>query len=192
MFTENRQPDTGFYLAFPRTSSENRRYIPIGFLDANTIAANDLQMVPNASTYDFGVLTSAMHMAWVKVTCGRLESRYRYSAKSTYNTFPWPLNPTEKQKKAIEKAAQEVLDVRNQHKESSLADLYDPLTMPPNLLKAHKNLDKAVDAAYGKNGFKSEAERVAFLFDLYQQYTSPTAPLEPETKPKRRSKKIEG
>ena len=113
-----------------------------------------------------------MHMAWVRITAGRLESRIRYSAKYTYNTFPWPRDANEKAIKAIESAAQGVLDARAKFPKSSLADLYDPLTMPPELTKAHQALDRAVDAAYGKKDFKSDAERVAFLFELYRQYTT--------------------
>ena len=184
IFTENRQLKSGHYLAIPRTSSENRPYIPIGYLPSDIIAANDLQIVPNATAYHFGVLTSAMHKAWTNVTSGRLKSDLRYSVKHTYNTYPWPENPTEKQKQAIEAAAQAVLDAREKFPGSSLADLYDPLTMPPDLLKAHQTLDRAVDAAYGKTNFKSEAERVAFLFDLYSKYTS----LFPQEKSKRQSK----
>jgi hypothetical protein len=174
LFTENRQPPAGDYLALPRTSSENRRYLPFGFLPHTTIAANDLQIVPHAGRYELGVLSSAMHMAWVRVTAGRLESRIRYSAKYTYNTFPWP-DPSDAQRAAIEAAAQAVLDARAQFSPAStLADLYDPLTMPPALLKAHHKLDAAVDAAYGKKAgaFKSDAERVAFLFEQYQRLTS--------------------
>ncbi len=159
-------------MAFPRTSSENRFYIPVGFLPSDVIAANDLQMVPAASRYDFGLLTSSMHMAWIRVTSGRLKSDLRYSAKMMYNTFPWPENPSDKLRQAIETSAQAVLDARMQFPDASLADLYDPLTMPPILLKSHKELDKAVDAAYGQKDFKTEAERVAFLFELYQKYTS--------------------
>jgi hypothetical protein len=172
LFTENRQPTSGYYLAIPRTSSENRLYIPIGYLSSDIIAANDLQIVPNATIYHFGMLTSAMHKAWTNVTSGRLKSDLRYSVKHTYNTYPWPENPAEKQKQAIETAAQAVLDARAQFPGSTLADLYDPLTMPPVLLKAHQTLDRTVDAAYGKTNFKTEAERVAFLFELYQKYTS--------------------
>lgn len=104
-----------------------------------------------------------MHNAWVRAVSGRLESRYQYSVGIVYNNFPWPMNPTEKQKQAIEDAAQEVLDARKNYPDSSLADLYDPILMPADLLKAHKKLDKAVDAAYGKKGFENEAERVAFF-----------------------------
>ena len=173
LFTENRQPISGNYLAFPRTSSENRAYIPIGFISASTIAANDIQMVPEAGMYEFGILSSAMHMAWMRVTCGRLESRYRYSAKLTYNTFPWPQTQTDQQKQAIENAAQAVLDVRAKFPNASLADLYDPLTMPADLTKAHQKLDATVDAAYAKRKFTGDGDRVAFLFELYQQISSP-------------------
>ena len=187
LFTENRQPQSGHFLAIPRTSSENRRYLPIGYLSSDIIAANDLQMVPGATPYHFGVLTSAMHKAWANVTAGRLKSDIRYSVKTTYNTFPWPDSPTDAQKQKIESAAQSVLDARAQFPESSLADLYDPLTMPPVLVKAHQKLDAAVDAAYGKTTFKNDAERVAFLFELYQKYTS-LLPGE-SAKPKRRAAK---
>jgi len=173
LFTEIRQPKSGNYLAFPRTSSENRAYIPIGFMPVSTIAANDIQMVPEAGIYEFGILTSAMHMAWVRVTCGRLKSDYRYSAKLTYNTFPWPQAQTDKQKQAIEDAAQAVLDARARFPNASLADLYDPLTMPEALTKAHQKLDAAVDSAYAKRKFAGDTDRVAFLFELYQQITSP-------------------
>ena len=120
-----------------------------------------------------------MHMAWVNAVCGRLKSDYRYSGSIVYNNFPWP-EPTEKQREAIEAAAQGVLDARAAFPDSTLADLYDPTTMPPALVKAHQALDRAVDAAYGKRKFASDAERVAFLFERYQQLTS----LLPATKPK--------
>lgn len=187
LFTEDRQPNTGNYLAVPRTSSENRRYIPLGYLDHEVIAANDLQIIPGATPFHLGVLASRMHRAWIDVTSGRLKSDIRYSVKLTYNTFPWPdlpeklepnqpQTPTHKAQAAIEKAAQAVLDARAQFPGSSLADLYDPLTMPPALLKAHQKLDAAVDAAYalvgGKKTWKNDAERVAFLFERYQHLTS--------------------
>lgn len=113
-----------------------------------------------------------MHMAWVRYVAGRLESRYRYSNQIVYNNFPWPQNASEKQKAVVEQSAQDVLDARKQFPDASLADLYDPMAMPPALRQAHTALDRAVDAAYGKKGFSSDAERVAFLFDLYQKYTS--------------------
>ena len=118
-------------------------------------------------------------MAWVRYTCGRLKSDYRYYQKDiVYNNFPWPQAPTPKQKEIIEQAAQSVLDTRKKYPDSSLADLYDPLTMPADLLKAHQKLDKAVDAAYGKRKFATEAERVAYLFELYQNLTTPLLPVE--------------
>jgi hypothetical protein len=179
LFTENRQPKTGTYLAIPRTSSENRRYIPMGVLSAEVIAANDLQMVPNSTLYQFGVLSSALHNVWIHVTSGRMKSDIRYSAKYTYNTFPWPEQPSAAQKQAVEEAAQGVLDARASHKGASLADLYDPLTMPPDLVKAHHTLDKAVDKCYlpvrqaGRpQPFTTDAKRVEYLFELYEKYTA--------------------
>ncbi|MBI5235887.1 MAG: class I SAM-dependent DNA methyltransferase [Deltaproteobacteria bacterium] len=162
----------GKYLLVPSVSSERRAYIPIGFMSSEVIASNLCLIIPNATPFHFGILTSAMHMAWVRQVCGRLESRYRYSAQIVYNNFPWPDNPTDKQRKAIEQAGQIVLDARAKHPGSSLADLYDPVAMPPDLRKAHQTLDKAVDVAYGKKTFTSDAERVVFLFELYPRYTS--------------------
>ncbi len=171
VFAEIRQPKSN-YLAFPTVSSENRKYIPIGFLNPNTIASNQLYIIPNASLFHFGILTSIMHMAWVKFVCGRLKSDYRYSSSIVYNNFPWPENPSEKQIKTIEEKAQNVLEVRASFPNNSLADLYSPLTMPPTLVKAHNELDKAVDAAYSKQTFTSEAKRMEFLFELYEKYTA--------------------
>ena len=171
LFAEERQPESN-YILIPRVSSERRKYIPLGFLDKKTIISDSAIALPNSDLYTFGVITSEMHMSWTKYTCGRLKSDFRYSNSIVYNNFPWPLKPTDKQKQTIEEKAQAVLDTREQFPDSTLADLYDPLTMPPVLLKAHQALDKAVDVAYGKKSFKTEAERVAFLFDLYQKYTS--------------------
>lgn len=170
LFGENRQPDRR-YLAIPKTSSERRSYIPIAFLDSGIIASTELFTAPDATLYDFGVLNSVMHMAWVRSVCGRLKSDYRYSAGIVFNNFPWP-EPAAKQRSSIEAAAQGILTARTQHPDSSLADLYDPLAMPAGLGKAHHTLDRAVDSAYGKTSFKSEAERVAFLFGLYEKQTS--------------------
>ncbi|WP_374542919.1 class I SAM-dependent DNA methyltransferase [Flavobacterium sp.] len=171
LFAEVRQPKTN-YLAFPTVSSVNRKYIPIAFLSPEIIASNQLYVLPNATHYHFGILTSIMHMAWVKYICGRLKSDYRYSASIVYNNYPWPENPSEKQIKTIEEKAQNVLDIRTSFPTSSLADLYNPLTMPPALVKAHNELDKAVDAAYSKQAFTSEAKRMEFLFELYEKYTA--------------------
>ncbi|MBF0377598.1 MAG: class I SAM-dependent DNA methyltransferase [Desulfamplus sp.] len=158
------------FLIIPETSAERRNYIPLGFKTSKIFCSNAVRVATGVTLYHFGILTSLMHNAWMRTVCGRLKSDYRYSAGIVYNNFPWPENPTDKQKKAIEDEAQSLLDARSQFPESSLADLYDPLTMPPTLLKAHHKLDKAVDAAYGKTNFKTEAERVAFLFELYQTY----------------------
>ncbi|MBP7965493.1 MAG: class I SAM-dependent DNA methyltransferase, partial [Paludibacteraceae bacterium] len=146
LFTENRQPKDN-YILIPSHSSENRKYIPLGFMTKDDILNNSCLSVPNATLFHFGVLTSSMHMTWVKSICGRLESRYRYSNEIVYTNYPWPENPTEKLVQAIEIAAQKVLDVRAEFPNSSLADLYDPLTMPPALVKAHNELDKVVDLA---------------------------------------------
>jgi hypothetical protein len=129
--------------------------------------------VPNATLYHFGVLTSLMHMDWMRHVCGRLKSDYSYSNTLVYNNFPWPAAPKPEQVKAIEDRAQAVLDARAQFPNSTLADLYDPLTMPPALLKAHQALDKAVDAAYRKKPFESERERIEYLFTEYQRLTAP-------------------
>ncbi|MDO8369894.1 MAG: hypothetical protein Q7S71_04185 [Candidatus Nitrotoga sp.] len=170
LFGENRQP-ASHYVLVPRHSSENRAYIPCGFFDANHIAADSCLAIPDATLYHFGMVTSAMHMAWVRYTCGRIKSDYRYSVGIVYNNYPWP-DVTDKHHATIEAAAQAILDARALHPESSLADLYDPLSMPPELIKAHAALDKAVDVAYQYKGGKNDAARVAFLFERYQQLTS--------------------
>ena len=175
LFAEDRQP-TQNYLIVPSVSSETRKLIPIGFLSAETVASNLVFTVPNATPYEFGILSSTMHNAWVRYTCGRLESRYRYSAGIVYNNYPWPSKPSDKGREAVESAAQGVLDARAEHQTgenpASLATLYNPSTMPANLQTAHKALDKAVDAAYGVKSLKTDAERVAHLFELYEKYTS--------------------
>ncbi len=157
------------YIVVPKVSSEKRRYIPIGFLSPDTIASDLVFLIPNSSLFHFGVLTSNVHMAWVRAVCGRLEMRYRYSKDIVYNNFPWP-NATDEQKGAIENLAQAVLDARARYPESSLADLYDPLTMPPVLLNAHRELDRAVMKLYGfpVKGF-SEADCVAALMERYRE-----------------------
>ncbi len=175
------------YLLFPRVSSERRSWLPIGFIDAKTLTSDSALMTVGASLFHLGVLSSTMHNAWMRTTCGRLKSDYRYSASIVYNNFPWPDLPAlsepnqppaqaQPAQAAIEIAAQAVLDARAQFPGSSLADLYDPLTMPPALLRAHQKLDAAVDKAYqrcgGKKSYASDAERVAFLFERYQQLTS--------------------
>ena len=169
LFTEDRQPDTN-YIAIPEVSSENRKYIPIGFLTSDIICSNKLQLIPDASIYHFGVLTSNVHMAWMRAVAGRLEMRYDYSGTIVYNNFPWP-TPTTEQKAKIEKTAQAILDARALYPDSSLADLYDELTMPPELRKAHQANDKAVMQAYGFNKDMTESEIVSQLMKMYQRLT---------------------
>jgi hypothetical protein len=178
-FQKIRQPASN-YLLIPSVSSERRNYVPIGFIDAHVIVSNLVYAVPDATLFHFGVMTSSMHNAFMRFTCGRLKSDFRYSNTIVYNNYPWPGFAGEplrdKHRTAIEQAAQCVLDARAQFASSSLADLYDPLTMPPALLKAHQKLDTAVDTAYqpsgGKKTYATDAERVAFLLDLYQRITS--------------------
>jgi hypothetical protein len=172
LFGENRQPDTN-YLLVPRVSSERRKYIPIGFMNKNVIGNDQVLLIPNANLYLFGILTSEMHMAWVKYVCGRLKSDYRYSNTIVYNNFPFPETATDKQKQTVETCAQAVLDTRAKYPDSSLADLYDPLTMPPDLIKAHQKLDKAVDLCYRPQRFTSELNRIEYLFELYEKLTAP-------------------
>lgn len=186
IFAEIRQPDTN-YLAFPTVSSVNREYIPIAYLSPNVIASNQLYTISNAQIYDFGLLTSKMHMTWVKYVCGRLKSDFRYSSSVVYNNYPFPKEPSTKNQKKVEKCAQKVLDVRAEFAESSLADLYDPLTMPPKLVKAHQALDKAVDLCYRPQVFPNESSRIEFLFDLYHQYVTPL--LETEKQKQKRVRK---
>jgi hypothetical protein len=170
LFRDRNRPET--FIVVPRVSSENRPYIPFGFFDKNSIVSDTCMSIPLGNQYHFGVLMSKMHMAWVKTTCGRLKSDFRYSKDIVYNNYPWPENPSEKQIITIEEKAQHVLEVRVSFPTSSLADLYNPLTMPPALVKAHNELDKAVDAAYSKQAFTSEAKRMEFLFELYEKYTA--------------------
>lgn len=171
LFAEPRQPKNNFLL-IPRTSSENRKYLPLGFYSKDFIVNDSCTALPNANLFHFGILSSLMHIAWVKSVCGRLKSDFRYSNTIVYNNYPWPNNPNDKQVKSIETAAQKILDVRLQFPNSSLADLYSSLTMPPALVKAHIDLDKAVDLAYRPQPFTSEAKRMEFLFELYEKYTA--------------------
>jgi len=175
-FKQNAQPNTP-YLIIPSVSSENRRYVPIGYIQPEVIATNATQIIPNATLYEFGVITSNVHMAWMRIVAGRLKSDYRYSSTIVYNTFPWP-TVTDEQKKFIANTAQGILDARALYPDSSLADLYDELTMPVELRKAHQANDIAVMKAYGmikkvdgKDTFLTESETVARLFEMYQELT---------------------
>lgn len=173
LFGEIRQPEEE-YILVPRHSSERRRYIPLGFMSPEIICGDANMLIPTSSKYHFGVMTSNIHMAWMRTVCGRIKSDYRYSASVVYNNFPWP-TPTDEQKAKIEETAQAILDARAKYPDSSFADLYDPLTMPPELLKAHQANDRAVMAAYGiKKGdpeFSSESACVAMLMRMYQSLT---------------------
>ena len=196
LFCQIAQPESN-YLLIPSVSSERRTYVPIGFLPKDVIASNAVLIIPEATLFHFGVITSAMHNAFMRLTCGRMKSDFRYSKDIVYNNFPWPgfasTELSDKHRTAIEQAAQCVLDARAQFASASLADLYDPLTMPPALLKAHQKLDTAVDAAYqpsgGKKTYATDAERVAFLFDLYQRITS-LLPAAKPSKAKRQAKAV--
>ena len=171
LFQEVRQPDKE-YIIVPRVSSENRRYVPMGFISPENIVNDSVQIIPDATLYHFGVLESNVHMAWMRAVCGRLEMRYRYSKDVVYNNFPWP-SPTEEQKAKIEQTAQAILDARALYPDSSLADLYDELTMPVELRKAHQDNDRAVMQAYGFNvKTMTESQCVAELFKLYQKLTN--------------------
>ncbi len=166
------QPTTN-YILIPEVSSERRKFIPIGFLSPDIISANTNFLIPSASRYLFGILTSTMHMAWMRTVGGRLKSDYRYSGSMVYNNFPWPESATTAQRMVVETTAQAVLDVRKQFPDSTLADLYDPVLMPSPLAKAHAELDRAVDRCYRKEPFLSERARVEFLFQLYEKLTAP-------------------
>ena len=171
LFGEERHPNSD-YLAIPKVSSVNRDYIPIGYCSQDIICGDKLFNLPDATLYHFGILTSMMHMAWTRAICGRLKSDYSYSNTIVYNNFPWPLKPTKDHVRNIENAAQGVLDERTNYNSSSFADLYNPITMPKSLSKAHSTLDKVVDLSYRSQPFTSEAKRMEFLFELYEKYTA--------------------
>jgi len=176
LFGEIRQPEND-YLIIPKVSSENRRYIPIGYCSQEYIANGSSLIIPEADNYTFGIVISEMHMAWMRYVGGRTKSDYQYSSSLIYSNFPWP-EPTDPQRKKIEVKAQAVLDARAKFPKSSLADLYDPNTMPPILLKAHQGLDKAVDSSYRKTSFLNERSRIEFLFSLYKKIIEPLFPVE--------------
>lgn len=183
IFSEDRQPLTD-YLLIPKISSERRVYIPVAYLKPDIIINNTASYIPNADKYIFGIIESLMHMSWVRQVCGRMKSDYAYSNKIVYNNYPWPESPSDKQKQNVELAAKAVLDARLKFPESSLADLYDPNTMPPILVKAHQALDKAVDQCYRSQPFTSEAKRIEFLFELYEKYTAGMFVVEKKNKKK--------
>ncbi|MBD2190079.1 class I SAM-dependent DNA methyltransferase [Pseudanabaena mucicola] len=222
LFQTDRQPRSN-YIGVPEVSSERRKYIPIGFLNSDVIASNKLQTIPNGTLYLFGILTSEMHMTWMKYVCGRLESRFDYSTTIVYNNYPFPENVSDKQKQKVEDTARVVLAVREKYTspspslkggeqeneslkreeqesesysppfkegqgevKSSLADLYDPLTMPPDLVKAHQALDKAVDLCYRPQPFVSELNRIEYLFSLYEALSAPLLKVEKKKRVKKK------
>lgn len=172
LFRQRAQPDTDF-LIVPGVSSENRKYIPIAFMPKEVIATDLCRIIPNATPYLFGLLTSEMHMAWMRQVCGRLKSDFRYSGTLIYNNYPFPPAPTEAQRQAVTTAAEAVLAARAEFPGESLAALYDPTTMPPTLVRAHQVLDRAVDRCYRPQPFVTELARLEFLFGLYQQLSTP-------------------
>ena len=173
------------FLLIPKVSSERRRYIPMGFMTPKVLCSDLVFIMSKTRLFHFGILTSTMHMSWVRHVAGRLESRYRYSAKLVYNNYPWPQNVTDAKSQAVEKAAQKVLDVREAYPDASLADLYDPLSMPADLAKAHAQLDRAVDRCYRSQPFPNERNRIEYLFKLYQSLTAPLLPSKTARKKKR-------
>jgi len=175
IFGEIRQPRSRYVLV-PRHSSEHRPYIPLSYFSPQHIVHDSCLFVPRATLYHFGVLHSAMHMAWVRQVCGRIKSDYRYSAKLVYNNVPWPQGVTDAQRERVESAAQGVLDARGQFPDATLADLYDPNTMPPALRRAHDALDRAVDRCYRAQPFTSERQRLEYLFALYERLVAPLTP----------------
>ncbi len=187
LFAEIRQPCERFVLV-PQHTSQNRRYIPFGYFDPKYIVHNSCSAIGSATFFQFGVLSSAMHMAWVRAICGRIKSDFRYSTNLVYNNFPWPEAPTAKQRSAVEKAAQAVLDARKKFPDATLADLYDPVAMPPALVKAHAELDRAVDRCYRPQPFDNDRQRVEHLFALYEKLTAPLLPSAKKPRRKARSK----
>ena len=174
LFGEDRQPESR-YILIPSTSSENRRYIPIGFMEPEVIASNSCLTIMGGDLFTFGVITSSLHMAWVRTTAGRLKGDYRYSNKIVYNNFPWPREVPGRARQRVVDAAQRLLDARSRYRDATLADLYDPLTMPPDLQSAHLELDRATERCYRQAPFASESEQLEYLFALYSEYVAPLA-----------------
>ena len=185
-FVENRHP-SGRYIVIPRHTSENRDYVPFGYLDSDTVVNDSVFMVPEADLFTFGIISSAAHMAWLHATGGRIKSDYRYSSDLVYNTFPWPdrTQLKAKQVQTVEAAAQAVLEARADHPDSTLAELYDPLTMPRRLRDAHNALDRAVDSLYGLGASSTEAQRLSKLLEKYQEL-APTLEGQMKARPRRK------
>ena len=170
IFMQVSQPKSGDYILIPHVSSERRSYIPIGLLDSSIISTDGNFIIPNGTLYEFAILTSLMHNDWMRLVAGRLKSDYRYSAKIVYNTFPWP-DSTDVQRKYLIELAKTVLLTRENYPASTLAELYDPLKMPEDLLEAHQTLDKAVDRLYRDKPFRDATERLSCLLERYEALT---------------------
>ena len=177
---------TAPFLVIPQVSSERREYVPIGWLEPPAIPSDKLRLLPNATLADFALLTSAMHMAWMRAVTGRMKSDYMYSVGVVYNTFPLPAGFENADTSAPESLAQAVLDARASHEGATLADLYDPDLMPPNLRRAHQALDRAVDRLYRRKRFTTERERVEYLFGLYERMQTPLAAAAAKPRARRR------
>lgn len=158
-------------MLIPCHSSENRKYIPFGYFSKENIVHNSCLSIENATLYHFGVLSSIMHMVWINYIGGKLEGRFRYSAEMVYNNYPWPEKPSKENIKSVENKADEVIKIRSKF-QNSLSELYDPLSMPRDLLKAHQDLDKCVDLCYRSQAFINERKRIEYLLDLYVEYTT--------------------
>lgn len=156
---------TADYLVIPEVSTQRRKYIPFGYMTPDIICSNKLRLIFDATPYHFGILESGVHMAWMRVVCGRMKSDYSYSIEIVYNNFPWPQNISEEQKERISESAQAILDARNNHPNSTLKELYDPKLMPANLVDAHRRNDRAVIAAYSYLGITSDMadEEIALI-----------------------------
>ena len=190
LFAEIRQPSDKFLL-IPQHTSNEREYIPLSFFDPNCILHNSCSAVLNADLFSFGLLSSSMHIAWLKGIGGKIKSDPRYSITLVYNNFPWPQSSLPVHRRAVEQSGQAVLDARVLFTTSTLDDLYDPLVMPVELVKAHRKLDRAVERCYRPEPFTSDRERVELLFTLYEQLTAQlTAPLLPTPKPRRRRRAV--
>jgi hypothetical protein len=172
LFGEIRQPSSS-YVLIPRHSSESRRYIPMSYFTPEYIVSDSCLFLADASLFHFGVLSSGMHMAWVRQVCGRIKSDYRYSASLVYNNFPWPQDLTSKSLRSVEEGAQGVLAAKAEYKSSTPAELYDPIAMPPKLMNAHTNLDRAVERCYRVQPFVSDRQRVEYLFALHERLAAP-------------------
>jgi hypothetical protein len=186
LFAEDRHPRGGSYILVPRHTSCRRDYAPVGFFDSSVIATDAVQIIPHGTLYDFGIITSSMHIAWMRLVCGRIKSDYRYSTKLVYNTFPWP-EATEAQRHNVETLSRAVILARAAHPDKTMAQLYDPDKMPENMLEAHEALDRAVEKLYRDRPFRDTAERQEYLLARYEELikVEKAAKVEGQKKPRK-------